>query len=165
MAIALLLASVAPDAGADDNRARINYMLHCQGCHLPEGEGIEGRVPPLKDFVGFFPHSDDGRAFLINVSGVATSALDDEQLSELVNWILRSFSKEELPKPFRPYMASEVAELRKKPELDPQARRTRILKDLREKNPELPIPEGRENKDSADSPGSCQPGDEIGVTA
>ena len=149
-AIALLLASVALDAGADDNRARINYMLHCQGCHLPEGEGIEGRVPRLKDFAGFFLYSNEGRAFLINVSGVATSALSDEELSEVVNWMLEEFSKKELPTPFRTYTVPEVAELRKNPELDPQERRTRILKEIREANPELPIPEIREEESNLD---------------
>ena len=149
-AIALLLAGVCFHASANDHRARINYMLHCQGCHLPDGKGIEGRVPQLKDLVGFFLHSDDGRAFLINVSGVATSALGDKELSEVVNWVLEKFSKKELPTPFRPYTALEVAELRKDPELNPQVRRTQILEDLRESNPELPIPETRQEGGSPD---------------
>lgn len=163
-AIACCLAGIAIEANADDRRAHVNYMLHCQGCHLPDGEGIEGRVPPLKDFVGLFPNSDDGRAYLINVSGVAMSALDDEKLSELINWVLRTFSKEELPVPFRPYTASEVAGLRKQPEIDPQTRRARILENLRETNPELPIPGSREKEGGIDATDARHPGAEPGVT-
>ncbi len=155
-ATVLLLAGVSLDAVADERRARINYMLNCQGCHLPDGEGIEGRVPQLKDFVGLFLHSEDGRAFLINVSGVASSPLPDGELSELVNWMLVKFSKAELPVPFQPYSASEVSELRKHLELDPQARRAQILKDLRRTHPELPIPESAEEGAGSTEPGSAQ---------
>lgn len=159
-AVVLLLAGVSPDAPADERRAHVNYMLNCQGCHLPDGEGIEGRVPELKDFVGFFLHSEDGRAFLINVSGVASSPLPDEELSELVNWMLLKFSKAELPVPFQPYSASEVSELRKHLEMDPHARRTRILKDLRITHPELAIPEPAEEGGGSADAGSAQPGAE-----
>ena len=62
IAILLLL---CPLAVADDRRAEVNYMLHCQGCHLPNAEGFDGRVPPMKDFVGYFLHSEEGRRFVV----------------------------------------------------------------------------------------------------
>lgn len=138
---ALGLAFICAQAGADEHRGRINYMLHCQGCHLPDGTGIEDRIPQLKNFVGLYLHSEEGRAYVINVSGVATAPLSDDQLSEMINWMLTSFSGKELPRPFRPYTAAEVAELRKQPEPDPLARRKRILDKLREDKPGLRIPQ------------------------
>ena len=137
---ALALALICAQAGADGHRGRINYMLHCQGCHLPDGTGIADRIPQLKNFVGLYLHSDDGRAYVINVSGVATAPLPDDQLSEMINWMLTTFSGRELPRPFRPYTAAEVAELRKQQEPDPLARRKRILDQLREDKPGLRIP-------------------------
>jgi len=83
-AILLLCAGVSLHAGADEQRARVNYMLNCQGCYLPDGDGTADRIPRLKNFVGYFLHSEDGRAFLINVSGVASSPLSDSELAELV---------------------------------------------------------------------------------
>ena len=61
--LAFLLLVLSGAALADDRRAQVNYMLHCQGCHLPEAEGFEGKVPPMKDYVGYFLHSQDGREF------------------------------------------------------------------------------------------------------
>lgn len=105
-------------------------MLHCQGCHLPAAEGFEGKVPPMKNFVGFFLHSEDGRDFLIRVPGVAHAALDHDEIAELMNWLLQSFSADQLPDPFVPYTPDEVAALRDDPERDPEAVRQIILSSL-----------------------------------
>lgn len=114
-------------ATADDRRAEVNYMLHCQGCHLPEAAGFEGRVPPMKDFVGYFLHSTEGRSFLVRVPGVAQSALSDAEVAELMNWLLNAYSKPQLPESFRPFTAAEVETLRAHPLQDPQAARRQIL--------------------------------------
>lgn len=120
-----------------ERRAQVNYMLHCQGCHLPEAEGMDGRVPPMKDFVGFFLHSKEGRDFLIRVPGVASAALNDEELAELMNWLVRSFSAAQLPEPFTPYSDEEVGSLRADPERDPEAARRMILAALAKKFPDV----------------------------
>ena len=39
-------------AVATDNSAPVNYMLHCQGCHLPGGIGHPGIVPNMRNQVG-----------------------------------------------------------------------------------------------------------------
>ena len=49
-------------------RARVDYMLNCQGCHLPDGDGA-GDVPRMKNFVGNFLKVPGGRAFLVQVPG------------------------------------------------------------------------------------------------
>lgn len=139
-AAALALAFFCAPASADDRRAEVNYMLHCQGCHLADGAGTGDRIPQLRDFVGLYLHSEAGRAFVINVTGVAMSSLGDRELSEMINWMLLKFSAKELPKPFRPYTPEEVAQFRKAPDLDPAATRNRIIGELRRAMPELKIP-------------------------
>lgn len=137
--------ALTPAADADDHRAKINYMLHCQGCHLPEATGFAGKVPRMKDFVGYFSHSDEGRAFLIRVPGVATSSLPDDQLAELMNWLLLTYSKQQLPQPFLPFTTDEVAALRPDLEADPQTTRMRILQQIAEGLPALERDLQREN--------------------
>jgi hypothetical protein len=134
-AAAFLLAANA--VCADDRRAQVNYMLHCQGCHLPDTEGFPGKVPPMKNFVGYFLHSEEGREFLIRVPGVAQSALDDDEISELMNWLIQTHSAEQLPGDFRPFTSDEVARLRRNPVRDPDNIRGDILGRIAQQLPQL----------------------------
>jgi len=135
--IACLALLVAVGAQADEERAQVNYMLHCQGCHLPQAEGFAGKVPAIRNFAGYFLHSDAGREFLIRVPGVSQSALDDEQIAELMNWLLLRFSAGQLPQQYVPFTADEVAALRRNPEHDPATTRARILAELAAVDPAL----------------------------
>ena len=128
-----------PVANADDHRANINYMIHCQGCHLPEAVGFAGKVPRMKNFVGYFLHSNEGREFVIRVPGVATSSLPDDQLTELMNWLLRTYSSGQLPEPFVPFSVAEVAALRPDLEANPEKTRMRILESIARDLPSLAV--------------------------
>ena len=111
--IGLLLGLCLPLlAAAGGNSPRVNYMLHCMGCHLDDGRGHPGTVPDLRGTVGKFLHSERGREYVIRVPGVAQSALPDDELAAVVNWMLDAFSAAELPADFRPYTAAEVGRLR-----------------------------------------------------
>ena len=88
-------------------------------CRKPKA--FRGRVPPIKDFAGFFLHSAEGRDFLIRVPGVAGSALSDVDIAELMNWMLMRYSKDQLPRDFREFTPGEVARLRQEPEPEPGA--------------------------------------------
>ncbi|NKB99891.1 MAG: hypothetical protein GKR90_15525 [Pseudomonadales bacterium] len=104
---------------ADTDRARVNYMLNCQGCHGPDGAGtVDGAVPVMKDFVGKFLSVPGGRAFLVQVPGSANAALSDADLAEVLNWMLHTVSPQELPKSFQPYTESEIQPLRQDPMAD-----------------------------------------------
>jgi cytochrome c553 len=95
---------------------RADYMLSCQGCHLANGRGYaEHGVPPLTDYVGNFLKVPGGREFLVQVPGSAQSNLSDERLANLLNWMLSSFSPNQLPARFVPYSAAEVGLLRRNP--------------------------------------------------
>ena len=69
----------------------------------------------MKGFVGNFLHSRGGREFLVRVPGSANSALDNTRLAEVLNWIVATMSPEQLPTSFRPFSATEVGKLRKRP--------------------------------------------------
>jgi mono/diheme cytochrome c family protein len=97
-------------------RARVNYMLNCQGCHGPEGAGsIDGAVPTMQDYVGNFLKIGGGREYLVRVPGSANAALDDEALAELLNWMLPTLSPGQMPENFKPYLPEEIGRLRAKP--------------------------------------------------
>jgi hypothetical protein len=50
---------------------------------------------------------------------VSQSALDDEDLAVVLNWILETFNADTLPADFQSYSAVEIAEARKKVLADP----------------------------------------------
>ncbi|HWQ37700.1 MAG TPA: cytochrome c [Burkholderiales bacterium] len=91
-----------------------DYSRNCQGCHGHTGVSVS-EVPDLKDRVGYFVHTPEGRRFLVQVPGVALSMLDDRRLADLLNWMLRAYSAAQLPEDFEPYTEREVATLRKAP--------------------------------------------------
>ena len=123
----LVVVLAFPSAYADDSRARVNYMLHCQGCHLPEAVGVPGTVPRMSAFLGYFLHSTEGREYVVRVPGVATSPVPDDQLAELLNWILETYSAEQLPSGYQAYTEAEIARLRQQPDRDPDKTRHAVL--------------------------------------
>ena len=130
----LPLAFAAATAAADGavvnpDRARINYMLNCQGCHLPDGGGV-GDIPQMKDFVGNFLKVPGGRAFVVQVPGSANAALDDAALAELLNWMLLEISAAQLPEDFQPYTAAEVGQYRASPLSDVNAVRLPLIQKI-----------------------------------
>lgn len=138
--LALLLslpAAHAQDGASADERgerlARQNYMLNCQGCHLPDGSGSPGNVPKLNDFVGYFLHVPGGREFIAQVPGVASAPISDAELAGVMNWMLLNFSAKELPTPFKPYSAAEIGELRKAPLVEVDRRRGELLTRIQDK--------------------------------
>jgi mono/diheme cytochrome c family protein len=110
--LALLAAiSISAKAFAGGSPAEM-YTLNCWGCHKPRAEGIPGTVPRLADSMGDFLHVSGGREYLVEVPGVAASALSDVEIAQVLNWLLVVFNKAELPPDFRPYTADEVAKYR-----------------------------------------------------
>ena len=91
----------------------------------------------MNNFVGYFLHSKEGREFVIRVPGVATSSLADDELTEMMNWLLLNFSAQELPDPFVPFLTEEVAALRLNLEEQPNKTRIRILQSIAENLPDL----------------------------
>ncbi len=109
---------------------RINYILHCQGCHLVDGAGTVDKVPALKNEVGRFLHVPGGREFLIQVPGSSQSALTDAEVAAVLNWILENFSSEQLPVGFVPYMTTEISRYRQPPLANVSAVRANLMKEI-----------------------------------
>jgi mono/diheme cytochrome c family protein len=106
---ALALASAARAGGSPPAEL---YTLNCWGCHKSRAEGIPGTVPRLADSMADFLHVPGGREYLVEVPGVAASSLSDAEIAQVLNWLLFTFNKAEMPADFTPYTAAEVAKYR-----------------------------------------------------
>jgi hypothetical protein len=113
--LAFTIALLAVAAAVRAESPAINYMLQCQGCHLADGSGAPGSVPPLSDFVARFLAVPGGREYLVRVPGSAQSPLDDAELAELLNWIVHRFGPAETATGSAPFTTEEVARLRRPP--------------------------------------------------
>ena len=95
--------------------SRANYQLKCAGCHGLEGVSNSERVPDLKDRVGRFLAVSQGRDYLVRLPNVAFSQTTDQELSDILNYVVFSLGGDSAPRGARPYTASEISPLRKRP--------------------------------------------------
>jgi mono/diheme cytochrome c family protein len=123
-AIVMLAAATASAEPADKL-----YMLNCWGCHRPHGEGIPGTAPPLRDAADFL-RVPGGREYLVEVPGVAQSALDNAQVAAVMNWIIESFSADRLPASFQPYTRDEIAKTRAIRLMDIKGARAKLVSEM-----------------------------------
>lgn len=85
---------------------------------------MTGVVPDLNEHMGFFASFPEGRAYLIRVPGSAHSPLRDEQLAEVLNWMLETFAAGDSP---QPYTAEEITANRRIPMYDAPGTRKELL--------------------------------------
>jgi mono/diheme cytochrome c family protein len=130
VALAIMLALTASVAPARAGSPAELYTLNCWGCHQAHAEGIPGTVPRLAHSMAYFLSVPGGRAFLVQVPGVANSSLDDKQTAAVLNWLMVTFNKQELPKDFKPYTGAEVARLRAHPLLDVKQTRIKLARKI-----------------------------------
>jgi cytochrome c553 len=129
-------AADAPAGVANSQRAWQNWTLNCQGCHRPDGTGSATTSPSLAGTVAKFLWAPGGREYLGRVPGVATSSLSNDDLAELINWMLWRFDKEDLPRTFQPFTAAEIGRLRASPlRLEASQMRSDLLKKAEESGP------------------------------
>jgi hypothetical protein len=103
-----------------------DYLLHCRGCHLPDGSSVPPEVPTLRDEIGRIVATPAGRDYVIRVPGVAQSSLGDKELAAVLNWVLTEFNATTLPAGFKPFGEKEVGEARKRVLADPLKVRAKI---------------------------------------
>jgi mono/diheme cytochrome c family protein len=106
-----VLASTAMSAHAEQPPAA-NYMLHCMGCHLPDGSGGPPDVPDVRGEMGRLLAVDGGREYLVQVPGASQAPISDAELAEVVNYMLVTFNSNTLPADYAPLTADEVARWR-----------------------------------------------------
>jgi cytochrome c len=131
LSMAALLAFVTRSGAAEGSepRAETNFRLNCSGCHLPDGTGKRGLVPALAGSIGSVFSAKGGREYIARIPGAANSFLNDQELSDVLNWMLVRFDREHLPPQYRPFTASEVGRLRKNPMSDVMQQRAALMHD------------------------------------
>ncbi len=114
--LALTAAASAETPGVESEaRAKMNWVLNCQGCHLPNATGSANGAPSMANEVARFLSVEGGREYLTRVPGVANAGLADDQLAELLNWTLATFDKDHVPADFAPFTREELAAGRARP--------------------------------------------------
>lgn len=106
------------------------YLTHCGGCHGIEGISGPTFVPNLRNTVGRFACSKEGREYLIRVPGVSMSLIrDDALLADVMNFVLFRLGGSSTPVGTQPYTADEIHLLRTHPVsyLDFMKHRSQIL--------------------------------------
>lgn len=120
------------EARNTDARNRTNYLLHCSGCHQPNGDGRpDNGIPRMSGQVGHFLRLPEGRAFLVQVPGTSQSSLNDADTAAMLNWMVRAISLAEVPADFVPYTTEEVTRLRAVPLNDAPHTRQQVVDRLR----------------------------------
>ncbi len=107
-----------------------DYLLHCSGCHMPDGTGLTDVVPTLHDTMGRIVTETEGRSYIVRVPGASQAPISDEKLTEVLNWMLTEFSSDTLPKNFKPLTVKEVKRARNQLLADPLRYRAELFPDL-----------------------------------
>ena len=90
-----------------------DYVEHCSGCHGMQGNSAPAEIPVLRDRVGYFMCTKEGRDYLIRLPNVAYSAIgDNQELADMMNFVVFGLGGRSAPKGARPFTAAEVARLR-----------------------------------------------------
>ena len=120
--IALLVVSVsmwaclaAAETTALSDSTRSHYLLSCGGCHGYEGISNSKLVPTLKGLAGFYLNTTEGRNYLPRLPNVAFSAMSDQELAAVLNYVVFDMGEGSAPAGAKPYVASEVGRLRRTP--------------------------------------------------
>lgn len=138
--LSVLLAARVPGAPAWSaapqalTPAQSDYIEYCSGCHGIQGRSRPTPVPELRDRVGYFLCTREGREYLIRLPNVAHAPIaDDAELAALMNFVAFGLGGASAPKDSRPFEAAEVGSLRRSPFVPGVAlvaMRRRIVTDL-----------------------------------
>ncbi len=100
-----------------------DYMLNCRGCHGADARGAPGHVPSLVGLDRFLA-TPQGRAYVVQVPGVAHVGISDARVAALLNWTLESFGNCR----FEAYTEEEVAGLRRGPSVSDDSVAARLVR-------------------------------------
>ena len=133
--IAAFLLLCAPALSLADQsafeRGRIDYVLHCSGCHALDGSGVEQKgIPRVKDQIGYYLRLPEGRPFLLQVPGLLSAGLTDERAAGVTNWMIEYFAGPSMPDTFVPYTAEEAKRYRLSKPADISALRKQLAQRL-----------------------------------
>ena len=90
-----------------------DYVEYCSGCHGMQGNSAPAEIPVLRDRVGYFMCTKEGRDYLIRLPNVAYSAISDNQeLADMMNFVVFGLGGNSAPRGTKPFTATEVSRLR-----------------------------------------------------
>lgn len=144
--------AVALAAGASTARAdgHGTFISNCAVCHQPDGKGAPSVYPPLAGSVGRYVALKEGRTYVIDVVSFGMGGkiesggdsfegdmppwpqLSDEEVAEVLTFVLTNLNSKLLPEDFKPISADEVKAERAK-KLDAatvHTERDALIKDL-----------------------------------
>ncbi len=106
-----------------------DYMLYCMGCHGAQAQGVPGKIPPLAGTLALYMRTPEGRNYVLRVPGAANSALSDERLTAVLNWLASTYATpgEAAPAAFS---TEEVTRTRHTPLADVQGTRREVVRAL-----------------------------------
>lgn len=104
-------ARAAPVNGMTDPAlARSDYIEQCGGCHGVTGSSAPAQVPELRGRVGYFLCTPETRAYILRLPNVAHSRIrDNQQLADLMNYVVYVLGKDSVPQGRTPFTGAEVA--------------------------------------------------------
>jgi cytochrome c553 len=116
---------LAPQASAD---SRVDYLLHCGGCHLEDGSGSPPEVPDLRNDLDRLAATVEGRSYLTRVPGASQVPLSNDDLAAVFNWIFETYYPNG---EIEPFTGREISRTRYEPLLDPLKSRAALNATLR----------------------------------
>ncbi len=120
---AIALAAGVSTARADGHGV---FISNCAVCHQPDGKGAPSVYPPLADSVGRYVALKDGRTYVIDVVSFGMGGkidsggdsfegdmppwpqLSDQDVAEVLTYVLTGLNAKLLPADFKPISADEV---------------------------------------------------------
>ena len=136
-AVAAALVALATSTANAANPAQ-DYALNCMGCHGTEAQGVPGKVPPLANALSRFMRSPEGRNYVLRVPGAANSALSNEQLAAVLNWLAVTYDSSASATQPALFTSTEVAAVRHQPLLSVLATRSAVVHNLATTGPSPP---------------------------
>jgi hypothetical protein len=109
------MAETRPPANPTFTKPQSDYQLGCGGCHGENGTSNSKLVPELRGQVGFFLNTPEGREYLVRLPNVAFSTMSDQELADVLNFMVFRIGGASVPAHAAPYTIAEVARLRKQP--------------------------------------------------
>ena len=90
MAAMLFAAAVFPAPAMPElTTPESDYVEYCSGCHGMQGNSAPAEIPVLRDRVGYFMCTREGRDYLIRLPNVAYSAIaDNQELADMMNFVV-----------------------------------------------------------------------------
>lgn len=98
---------------AEMTQAQSDYVEHCGGCHGIHGYAAPADLPTIGGRVGWFMCLPEGRSYLARLPNIARSRItDNEQLADLMNFMVFGLGGGTAPATAKPFTADEVAKER-----------------------------------------------------